>query len=69
MAVEMASNVFAGDRIRLDGEGGRPVLEVTSTEHAPGESVICVTQTDGSRYQRLVLLPDDPVMVVEYGAG
>jgi len=65
MSVEEASQVLAGDRIRLDEDERHPLMNVISTEHGHGESVLCVLD-DAGVYRRLVLLPDDPVMVTTY---
>lgn len=65
MSVEIASDVLQGDRIRLDDDERQPEMEVTSTEHSPTESVLCVLD-DAGVYRRLVFLPDDPIMVIYY---
>ena len=64
MAVEEASNVHAGDWIRIDYGGTEVDCEVSFALHAPSSLVIGVMLAD--EYRRLEFLPDDPVMVTFY---
>jgi len=65
MAVEEASNVLAGDWIRIDYGGTEMDCEVSSAKHGPSSVVIGVALAD--EYRLLEFLPDDPVMVTRYG--
>jgi hypothetical protein len=65
MAVEEASEVRVGDRIRLGDRRSGPGLEVTAARHGTSESVIYV-RVAGLYCQRLEFLPDDAVMVTYY---
>ena len=67
MAVEEASNVHAGDWIRIDYGSTEVECEVSCTEHGPSSSVIGIMLAD--EYRRLEMLPDDPVMVTFYEEG
>jgi hypothetical protein len=67
MAVEEARHVLSGDWIAIDYGGTEVECEVVCTVHGASDSVIGVMLADD--YQRLEMLPDDPVMVVHYSGG
>lgn len=67
MAVESASSVRAGDRIRIDDGGTEVECEVEGTANAPGMTVIGVMLAD--EYRQFEMLPDDSVMVTFYSEG
>lgn len=67
MAVEEASDVRAGDWIRIDYGGTEVDCEVNDTFNLPSLTVIGVVLAD--EYRRLQFLPDDPVMVTFYEEG
>ena len=67
MAVEEASDVRAGDWIRIDFNGTEVECEVNDTFNLPSMAVIGVMLAD--EYRRLEMLPDDPVMVTHYEEG
>lgn len=65
MAVEEARHVLTGDWIAIEDERWGEGVEVTATEHAPGESRLCCLGAESQHFS-LVFLPDDPVMVLHY---